>query len=154
MTKTNNRIVDRARLDERGHHAGGHQVDIGMQLLIQPHDAFLFVLTHLEPDDRERHAGRRGRIDVLHAGDLPQEFLHRLGDALFHFACRRAGHRHEHVDHRHDDLRFLFARQADDREQAEDERRADKQRRQFGIDERLGDLPGDPEIKWLTGSFF
>ena len=52
-------------------------------------------------------------------GNLPQQLLHRLGDALFHFTRRCARHLHEDVHHRHDDLRLFLARQLPHREGAQ-----------------------------------
>ena len=50
----------------------------------------------------------------------------------------------EDVDHRHDDLRLLFARQRQTANSAEEQRRDDEQRRQLGVDPGAGDLPRYP----------
>ncbi len=62
---------------------------------------------------------------------------------------RSAGHLHEDVDHRHDDLRLFLARQLPHREGAEQQRAADdQQRRQLGGDPRVGEPPGGTEAAW------
>src|ERR1019366_6654443 len=132
-------VVNGARLHQRRRCARRDQVQVRIQLLVQPHDALLFVLPHQEANNRHGHAGAGGRIDILHARDLPQQFLHRLRDALLHFARRRAGHLHENVDHRHDDLRLLLARQLPHREAPQQQRAGDHQRRQLRPDPNPGE---------------
>ena len=79
--------------------------------------------------------GLAGGVDVLDAGDLPQQPLQRRRDAALDLRGARAGHGDQHVDHRHPDLRLLLARQDDDGEQAEQDRADDQERRQPGVDE-------------------
>jgi len=107
----NRHVVDGARLHQRLRSTRRDQVEVGVQLLVQPHDARLFILAHQKAHHRHGHAGAGRRVDILHTGDLPQQFLHRLGDPLFDFARGSAGHAYEHVDHRDDDLWFLLAGQ-------------------------------------------
>ena len=85
--------------------------------------AFSSSCSDQEAHDRGRHAGARSGVDILHAGDLPQQLLHRFGDALFHFARRRARHLDEDVDHGHNDLRLFLARQFPHGERAQQQRR-------------------------------
>ena len=131
-------VVDRPRFHQRLQSARGDQIEIGVELLVEPHDASFFVLSHVEAHDGQGASGARSRVDVLHAGDLPQQFFHGLSDALFDFAHGSAGHLHHHVDHRDDDLRLLLARQLPDGESANQQRRADYQRRELG---------GDPDMR-------
>ena len=55
-------------------------------------------------------------------GNLPQQLLHRNGDALLDFCGRCARHLDEDVHHGHDDLRLFLARRLPDGEGAEQER--------------------------------
>ena len=143
--RQNRHIVDGSRLHQRLRGARRDEVEIGGQLLIEADDALLFVLPHVETHDGQGHAGAGSGVDVLDAGDLPQQFLHRLGDALFHFVGRCAGHLHEDVDHGHDDLRLFLARQFPDGEAADQQRAGDDQRSQLGRDPRVGEAPGGTE---------
>ena len=135
-------IVNRARLDERERCAGRNQIKIRVQLLIQADDAFLFVLPDQETHDGSGHAGTGGGVYILDAGDFPEEFFHRLGDALLHFASGGAGHLDENIDHRHDDLRLLFTRQFPDGEGAEQHGAGDDERRELRPDPDAGEVSG------------
>ena len=108
-------VVDRARLDERAPTRRAGCGRVGRQLLVEPDERALLVLADEEADDHHRAAGARGRVDVLDAGHLPEQLLDRARDALLDLGRRRARHVDEHVDHRHDDLRLLLARQRDHR---------------------------------------
>ena len=54
--RQNRHVVDGARLHQRRRGARRNQIEIGVQLLVQPHDALLFVLADVEAHDRHRHA--------------------------------------------------------------------------------------------------
>ena len=143
--RENGHIVDGARLHQRLRSARRDQIEIGEQLLVQADDALLFVLAHIETHDRQRHAGAGSGVDVLDARNLPEQFLHGPGDALLHLVRRSSGHLNEDVDHRHDDLRLLFARQFPHGKRSDEQRRADQKRRQFGGDPRAErDVPRGP----------
>ena len=95
------------------------------QLFGQPHEALFGIGTDLEPHDDKALAVARGRVDVFHARDFPEQLFHRPGGALLDFLRGEAGHVHHHVDHRHLDLRLLLARQQNDCGDAEQNRRDD-----------------------------
>jgi hypothetical protein len=139
-------VVDRARLDQRLGGAGGNQVEVREHLLVQVDDALLFVLSHFESHDGEGTAGARGGVDVLDPRYLPEQLLHRLGDAFFHLAGGGAGHADEDIDHGDLDLRFLLARELPDGKSAQSERGGDDQRRQLGIDPQAGEAARDAEL--------
>jgi hypothetical protein len=104
-------IVDRARLDDGPDDAWWDAIRIRGQFLIEANERGFLRLVHLEADDDHRLSGTRGRVDVFHAGHFPEQLLHRTRDPLFDIRRCRPRHLDEHVNHRHDDLRFLFARQ-------------------------------------------
>ena len=95
--------------------AGRDAVEVGLQLLVQLHQAALDVLADLEAHDDQALARARGGVDVFHAGNFPEQLLHRPGGALLDFLGAEARHRDQHVDHRHLDLRLLLAREHDHR---------------------------------------
>ncbi len=87
----------------------------------------------------------RGRIDVFHAGDFPEQLLHRARGAFLDFFRAETGHRHQHINHRHLDLWLLLARQHRHREQPQQHRGDDDERRELGVDKGVGDAPRDAE---------
>ena len=97
-------------------------------------------MSHVEPDDRQVETGLDDGVDILHPFDFPEKFLHGLRNPGFHLLGRRPRIGDEDVDHRHQDLGLFLARGDDDRQKSEQERCNDDQRRQFGFDERLGDV--------------
>jgi len=103
-------VVDGTRLNHGGRSPRRDQRDVRGQLLIEPDERALVVFPYQEADDDHRAARARRRVQVLDARNLPEQLLERTGDALFNLSWRRPGHRHEHVNHRHDDLRFFLAR--------------------------------------------
>ena len=135
---------------------GRDQVEVGEELLVEADDALLFVLPDVEAHDRERHAGAGGGVDVLDAGDLPEQLLHGLGDALFHFVRGGAGHLHEDVDHGDDDLGLFLARQLPHGEGSDEQGRDDQQRRELGGDPGVGEAPGGTQVAgfahWRTST--
>jgi len=64
-------VVDAARLDQRLRHALRDPVEVGEHLVVRADDGLLFVGADVEPGDCHAHPGARGRVDVLHARDLP-----------------------------------------------------------------------------------
>ncbi len=103
-------IVDGARLDQGLACARWDQIKIGKHLLIELDNAFFFIFTHSKPDNGHRKTGRRGRIDILHPWDLPEELFHGSRDPLFHLFGRGPGHLHKDIDHRHHDLGLFLSR--------------------------------------------
>src|SRR5262245_61427596 len=101
------------------------------------------LLVHLEPDYDHRLSGTRSRVDVFDARHFPKQLLYRTSDPLFNICRCRPRHLDEHVNHRHDDLRFLFARQRQHREDTKRDRSRDEERRQLRVDERPGDPAGN-----------
>ena len=136
-------IVDRARLDEGPDDAWRDAIRIRGQFLIEANERGFLRLVHREADDDHRLSGTRGRVDVFHAGHFPEQLLQRTRDPLFDIRRCRPRHLDEHVNHRHDDLRFLFARQRHHRQGAKRHRGQDEERRQLGVDERRGHPAGD-----------
>ena len=124
-------VVDRARFDERRGHPGRDAVGVAGELLVQPHQGGLNICPHLETHDREGGARARGRIEVLHVRDLPEQLLHRPREPVLDLLWGRAGQRREHVDDRDLDLGLLLAREPRDREDPEQDGRQDGDRGQL-----------------------
>ena len=122
-------VVDGPGLDDGGRDAGGNAVDVGLEFLIEIDDGALVILADFEADDEQSAAGLRGGVDVLDAGNFPEQLFHGAGDALFDFGGRGAGHADEDVDHRDDDLGLFFSGQVEDRESAGGEGGDDEERR-------------------------
>ena len=128
-------VIDGSRLDQRLRGARRNQVEIGEHLLVQPDDAFFFILAHIKANDRDAGSRAGSRIDVFDAGDLPEQALHGLRDACFHFFGRCAGKRDHHVDHGNDDLRLFFSREQQHGRDSKRDGSHEKQRGELGIDE-------------------
>ncbi len=105
------------------------------QLVLEPDQAALLVLSDQEAHDHRALAWARGGVDVLDARDLREQALHGLGDARLDLPGGGAGHAHEHVDHGHDDLRLFLAGKAIDGQRPETHRGHDQEGRQLGRDE-------------------
>src|ERR1019366_2714304 len=60
-------VVNRAGLDQRRRCARWNEVQIRVQLLVQPDDAFLFVLTDKEAHNGSGNTWAGGGVDVFHA---------------------------------------------------------------------------------------
>ena len=143
--RENRHIINGTQLDERLRRAVRDVVEVRLQLLIQAHQALVCIGADDEPHEHEALAGARGGINILHAGDFPEQFFHGPGDAFLGFLGARAGHRNEHVHHRDFDLRLLFTRQQEHGGHAQQDGGDNDERRQLGVDERLGDPPRQPE---------
>ena len=128
-------VVDRPRLDDRAGDARRNAIGVRGELLVEPDERGFLGLADHEPDDHHRLAGRRRRVDVLHAGHFPDELFERPGHALLDLRRRGARHRRQDVDHRDDDLRLLFARQRHHRQRSQRQRGADDQGGQLRVDE-------------------
>ena len=113
-------VVDRARLHERRRSPRRDDVHVRRELVLEPDHAPLFVLADLEAHDHHGEAGAGGRVQVLDAGDLPEQPLEGLRNALLDLLRGGPGHAHEHVAHRDDNLRLLLARQLPHGECAEE----------------------------------
>ena len=138
-------VVDRAGLHHRWRHAWRQCARVRGELLIQPDERLLFVLSDEESDDDHGATAAGGGVDVLDTGYLPQQLLDRPGDTLFDFGRRRAWHPDEHVDHRHDDLRLFFARQGDHRPHPEQQRGEHQQGGELRVREGLRQAAGRTE---------
>ncbi len=132
-------IVDGAYLDQGLAHAGRNAVQVGGDLGVELDHGVGRRVADLETHNHHRPPGAAGGVEVLHAGNLPQQFLQGPGDALFDFCRRRRRHLDEDVNHRHDNLRLLLARQEPDRRGPQQDGGQNDQRRQLRIDEQLDD---------------
>ena len=119
----NGDIVDGARLHERRGGAEGKTVEVGVESLIESNERGLDFGSDLVAYDDDAAAGARCGIEVFDAGNFPKQFFERTREAIFNLGGSRAGKRAEHVDHRHVDLRLLLAREHQNREDAEENRR-------------------------------
>ena len=117
-----------------------------IEFVVELDDGVFFFFTHLEAHDGHAEPRPRGRVDVLDAGDFPDQLFHRRGDALLHFLRGRAGHLHEDVHHGNDDLRLFLARRLEHGERAQQNRKHHDERRELGVDEVVGDAPGKAEL--------
>jgi hypothetical protein len=138
--RENRHIIDGALLDQRWQNTRRYPVEIGRELVVQVDDALLHALPDVKPDDRQVEPGLDDGVDILHPFDFPEQLFHGFGNPGFDLLgrCPRIGD--EDVDHGHEDLRFFLARGDDDRKKSEEERCNDHKRRQFGFDERLGNV--------------
>src|ERR1019366_8658314 len=139
-------VVNRARLDDRLGGTGGNQVEVRIEFVVELADRVFFFFTHLEAHDGHAEPRPRGRVDVLDAGDFPDELFHRSGDALLNFLRRRARHFHENVHHGNDNLRLFLAGSLEDGKRTQQNRKHHNERRQLGVDEVVGDAPGESEL--------
>src|SRR4029450_12580696 len=94
--------------------AGRQRRRVRRELLVQPDQRALLVLSDEEPHHDHRTTRTRRRVEVLDTGDFPQELLNRAGHALLDLRGRGTWHVDEDVDHRHDDLRLFLPRKRDD----------------------------------------
>src|SRR6266545_4199717 len=138
----NRHVIDGARFDDWADDTRRNPVCVRGELLIQADERPVLRFAHLEPDDHHRLTGAGSGIEILDAGNLPQQLLHRPRHALFDIGRRRARHLDEDVHHGDDDLRLFFARQSDHCERAQGDRGDDEQRCQLGLDERGGQPAG------------
>ncbi len=73
--------------------------------------------------DRDHGATALGsRVGMPHARDFQHQPLQRLGNQAGYLVCRGAGILHEHVDHRHRDLRVFLARGEEQADEADQQR--------------------------------
>jgi hypothetical protein len=110
---------------------GGGEANV-MQVSLSPpgggHE--LITLKIGAADDMAAMLERYG-LDLLDAGDLPDELLHGPGDAVLDLGGAGAGHLHHDVDHRDDDLRLLLAGKQERRKGAEGQGPDDEEWRQL-----------------------
>jgi hypothetical protein len=124
-------IVDRARFDERRGDAGREAVEVGLEALVEADEGGLDLGADLVADDDGAEAGAGGGVEVVDAGDFPEEFFEGAGEAVFDLGGRGAGEGAEDVDHRDVDLRLLLAGEHQDRKRTEQNRREDDDRREL-----------------------
>src|SRR5688572_19666672 len=116
------------------------------KLLIEPHERVFLVLADQEADHDHRLSRARGGIQILDAGNFPEQLFDRAREPLLHLGGRSARHRDEHIDHRHDDLRLFLARQGQYGKKTKQHRRNHEQRRQLRVDERRRNPSGEPPL--------
>ncbi|MPL73164.1 hypothetical protein SDC9_18957 [bioreactor metagenome] len=138
-------VVDATADDDRLVDAGGDAVHVRLDLLVHAQDRRV----RGGADDEARHHQRRIvrglRIDVLDLVDALDDGLHRLGHELHRILGLQARSLQMDVDHRHGNLRLFLARQRDQRDQTDGERRKDNQRRQRRLDESPRQPAGNAE---------
>src|SRR6478735_706199 len=91
-------VVDRLRLDEWSAHTWGDAIVVRTQLFGEPHKAALDIFADKETDDELAFSGTRGRVDILHTRNFPEQLLHRAGGALLDLLCAEPRHGHQHID--------------------------------------------------------
>ena len=117
--------------------------------VVQTHQRFRTLFTHLELDGQHRKARAGGRVEMLHARDFCEHLLHGRGDEAFHLGCRGAGERHQHVREGDIDLWFFFAWCYQHREHAGQQGQQRQQRRQLAVQEIPRQAPRKAE--WPDG---
>ncbi len=138
-------VVDAAGDDQRRRHPFGQRRGQLAELRVDAQCRGVRIGPDLVADDDHPPRGLGRGVDVLGTGDLEERLLERGDEPLLDLRRGRARHLDEDVDHRHLDLRLLFARRDHHREGAEEERGDDEQRRQLRIEERLRHPPRDAE---------
>ena len=91
------------------------------------------------------------RIDMLDLADALDDLFQRLGDQLNGVGRAQAVRLHQHIHHRHADLRFLFARQHGQRERAEQDRGEQDHGRQRRVDEQPRKMTGKSKRSAASG---
>jgi len=139
-------VVDLFGLHLRLLGARRQQVLVGAQLLAGAHDRRLHVLADMELQRDHAHFLIARGVHVLQARDLGQHALLRADQQLGDFLGRCARHPVEDVDHRHGDLGVLLARGRGQTVDAEQHHHREQQRREWGVDESLGELSGKAQL--------
>ena len=146
-------VVDALGLDQRLAHADARRqpVLVRKHLVVQAHDRRLALDADGELDGQHRHARTAGRIDVLDALDFRQLLLQRRAHELLDVARAGTDERHEHVRHRHVDLRLFLPRGDQHRDQAQQQAQQREHRGQrIGL-ERGGEAAGQPQARDRRG---
>ena len=143
-------VVDAAPDDQRLRNADGNPVEIGAHLVVDAQDRGIGTGADGKARGDERAIVARLRIDVLDAVDALDDRLQRLRDELDGIFRLQPVGRDVEVHHGHGDLRLLLARQGDQRDEPERERRHEKQRRQGRGDEGAGETAGDAHLHGST----
>ncbi len=107
-----------------------NEILVLINLIVETHHRRLSRHADFELDRNDRHARAADGIDVLDVLYLGELLFERKRDQVFHIVHIGARERHEHVRHRHIDLRFLFARCHQHGEEPEQERHQRQNRRQ------------------------
>ncbi len=119
-------VVDAAADDQRQRDAVRQIGDVVADLLVDPGQRGVLVGADVKPRGRHHRIVLRARIDVLDAVDAFDDVFERLGDQLDRVLRLVAVGGDQHVDHRHADLRLLLARQLDERDGADHQRRSEQ----------------------------
>ena len=102
-----------------------------IDLVVQAHNGGLPRHANLEFHGDDRHARPADRVDVLDVLDLGQLLFEGERDEILDVVDVGSRERHEHVRHRHVDLRLLLAWRDQHGEQAEQQRQQRQDRRQW-----------------------
>jgi len=143
-------IVDAAADDQRFRNADRDTVDVGANLFVHPQDRVVGFGADQEARRHHDAVVERLAVDVLDAVDTLDDGFQRLGHQLDRIRRLETLGVDPDVDHRHADLRFLLARNGEQRDQADRERRQQEQRRQRRADRGLGQTPGQSELHGRT----
>ena len=134
-------VVDAAPDDQRLRDSDRNTIEIAPDLLMHADNGVVRRRADQKPRRHHRAVVRRIRIDVLDAVDRLDDRLQWLRHKPDCILCLQSVRPHYDVDHRHGNLRLLFARQRKQGQQTQRQRRQKKQRRQRGIDEGFGKAP-------------
>ena len=115
-------VVDALGLDHGLGHAGGNQVEVRGQLVVELEQRGDHVLAHNELDRHHATPPVRGRVDVLHAGDLAHQPFQGIDGETGHLLRRGARIGDVDVHHGHGDLGVLLARGQQEPQDAHGER--------------------------------
>ena len=140
-------IVDALGFDQRLAHArvGRQPVLIGEKGIVEADDGLGARFAHLELHGQRRHSWGGGRIDVFDALDLRDDLLGGCRHQRLDLGSRSARIGNEDIGERDVDLRFLFARRDQHREQTEQQAGQRQERGDFRAQERGCNASGQPK---------
>ena len=104
--------------DQRLQDADRDLVEVGADFVIDPQHRVVLVGTDDEAHGHHRLIVLRLAVNMLHTGDRLDDRLQRLGYQLDRIRCLEPIRLHDDIDHRHADLRLLFAWDGQQRDQA------------------------------------
>ena len=131
-------VVDRVQLDDRGQDVPRQDPAHRRLPLVDLDEARLVRLVDLEADGDHPQPGAGHGVDVLDAGDAPQDPLHGGDDPALDLGRLGARPRHHDVHHRHADLRLLLAGSGEEGERPEAEGGRDDERGELAVEEERG----------------
>ena len=117
-------------------------VKVGLQLLIKADNRGFQVFTYVEAGNQQASAGHGGGVNILDPGQLVEQFFHGYGNPFFNLPGSSTRHGDHDIDHGHLDLRFLFARQQDDRQQAKQHGPNNDDQGKLGVNKGCRQLTG------------